>query len=165
VEQSLSALESTDSLGLLDDWRWLLNLLAEDVTLNEVWKPDLGLVAKELARGDREDLVNFFERELLGLSDEAENHAPGYEIEPGVKTEGASRAHDSLHSREGQRKDTSEGVVDADSPGHTLFTLDGGENLCRVLEGNRAFSEGVADGEEVDEPRMPWSDEVRQLES
>lgn len=43
------------------------------------------------------------------------------------------------------------GVVNADSPGHTLLTLDGGEYFCRVLESNRTFSEGVGDGEEVHE--------------
>jgi hypothetical protein len=43
------------------------------------------------------------------------------------------------------------GVVDADSPGHTLLTLDGWEYFGRVLESNRTFSEGVGDGKEVNE--------------
>jgi hypothetical protein len=55
------------------------------------------------------------------------------------------------------------GVVDADSPGHTLLTLDGGEYFGRILESNWTFSEGVGDGEEVHEadklaggPSMNW---------
>jgi hypothetical protein len=43
------------------------------------------------------------------------------------------------------------GVVDADSPGHTLLTLDGGEYFGRVLEGDGTFTEGVGDGKEVHE--------------
>lgn len=44
-----------------------------------------------------------------------------------------------------------ESVVDADSPGHSLLTLDRWKHLCRVLEGYRAFAQGVANREEVDE--------------
>lgn len=45
-----------------------------------------------------------------------------------------------------------EGVVDADGPSHALLTLDRGEDLGRVLEGHRAFTQRVADREQVDEP-------------
>jgi hypothetical protein len=44
-----------------------------------------------------------------------------------------------------------EGVVDANGPGHALLTLDGGEHLGRVLECHGSFAERVADGEEIDE--------------
>ncbi len=48
-------------------------------------------------------------------------------------------------------------VVDADCPSHSLLTLNGREYFCRVLECNGAFSQGVADGEEVDESsRKAW---------
>ena len=47
-------------------------------------------------------------------------------------------------------KRLTEGVVDAHSPGHTLFTLNGGKHLCRVLESNWAFAKGVANCEKVD---------------
>lgn len=47
-----------------------------------------------------------------------------------------------------------ESVVDAHSPSHTLLTLDGREDLGRVLEGDRSLTEGVADSEQVDEPDM-----------
>jgi hypothetical protein len=57
------------------------------VTLDEVWEPDAGLVLEEGARRDGKDLVDFLERELLGLADEAEDHAPGDEVETGVETD------------------------------------------------------------------------------
>ena len=44
-----------------------------------------------------------------------------------------------------------EGVVDADGPGHALLALDGGEDLSGVLECNRAFAQGIAYGEQIDE--------------
>ena len=47
-----------------------------------------------------------------------------------------------------------EGVVDADNPCHTLLTLDRGEYLSGVLEGNGSFSKRVGDREEVDEAVM-----------
>lgn len=51
-----------DIVRLFDDWRWLNNLLAEDVALDEIRQPDLHLIAEELLRRDREDLVDFFQR-------------------------------------------------------------------------------------------------------
>lgn len=48
-----------DIVRLFDDWRWLNNLLAEDVALDEIRQPDLHLIAEELLRRDREDLVDF----------------------------------------------------------------------------------------------------------
>lgn len=41
------------------------------------------------------------------------------------------------------------GVVNADSPCHTLLTLDGWENFGGVLESYWAFTQRVRDGEEV----------------
>lgn len=41
-------------------------------------------------------------------------------------------------------------IVDAYNPSHTLLSLDGREDLGRVLESDRAFSQRVAYGEEVD---------------
>jgi hypothetical protein len=67
--------------------RRLGNLLAENVALEEVWEPHLGLVLEVDGRGDREDLVQFLEGELLGFAHEAENHAPCNEIESGVETD------------------------------------------------------------------------------
>ena len=87
------------------DWWWLDDVLAEDVSLDEVRKPHLGLIRDELLRWDREDLygrlqhekqmswatfqltVDFFQGELLGLADETEDHAPGHEVEPSVETD------------------------------------------------------------------------------
>jgi hypothetical protein len=45
-----------------------------------------------------------------------------------------------------------EGVVNANGPSHALLTLDRGEDFGRVLEGHRAFTQRVADREQVDEP-------------
>jgi len=44
-----------------------------------------------------------------------------------------------------------ESVVDANGPSHSLLSLNGGEHLGRVLESDWSFSQGVTDGEEVDE--------------
>lgn len=44
-----------------------------------------------------------------------------------------------------------EGVVDADGPGHALLTLDGRENFGRVLESDGSFAQRIGDCEEVDE--------------
>lgn len=38
------------------------------------------------------------------------------------------------------RRVLTKGVVDANSPGHTLLTLNGGENLGRVLECDWSFT-------------------------
>jgi hypothetical protein len=46
-----------------------------------------------------------------------------------------------------------ESVVDANGPSHSLLTLNGREHLGRILEGDWSFSQGVGDGEEVDESR------------
>jgi hypothetical protein len=98
--------------------------LAEDFALDEVRQPYLQLVVDELLRRDRKDLcrivstggalvvrngltVYFFQRELLGFSDEAENHAPGDKVQSGVEAERTSSSHDGIHSGEGQTKDTS----------------------------------------------------------
>ena len=51
-----------DIVLLLDNWRWLDDLLAEDVALDEIRQPDLHLITEELLRRDREDLVEFLKR-------------------------------------------------------------------------------------------------------
>ena len=43
-------------------------------------------------------------------------------------------------------------VVDAHGPGHSLLTLDGWENLGRVLECDWSFTKRVHNRKEVDEP-------------
>ena len=45
-----------------------------------------------------------------------------------------------------------EGIVDANSPSHSLLSLYGREYLGRILESDWPFAQGVANGEEVDEP-------------
>ncbi|KAI6750394.1 hypothetical protein HG530_014675 [Fusarium avenaceum] len=80
--------------------------------------------------------IQFLKGHLLGLTNEAENHAPSDKVESGVEAESSCGSHDILHSGEGQAKNTSEGVVNADGPSHTLLSLDGRENLSRVLKGN-----------------------------
>ena len=37
--------------------------------------------------------VQLFQGELLGLSDEAEDHKPGYQVETCIESEGASWSH------------------------------------------------------------------------
>ena len=89
--------------------------------------------------------------ELLRLAHEAEDHEPGDQVQSSVEAKSTRRRHDGLHTWERQTEDTSERVVDADSPGHTLLAVDCGEHLCRILEGDWSFAERVHDGEEVDE--------------
>jgi len=43
-------------LVLLDDWGWLLDVLAEDVALDEVRKPHFQLIAEVAFRWDGENL-------------------------------------------------------------------------------------------------------------
>ena len=45
--------------------------------------------------------VEFFEGELLGFADEAENHAPGDQIQTCVEAEGSGGCHGGGHSRKG----------------------------------------------------------------
>ena len=78
-------------------------------------------------------------------------------IETGVESKGSSGRHDGLHAREGQTEDTSESVVDADGPSHSLLTLDGREDFGGVLESYRTLSQGIADGKKVDK-QDDWSD-------
>lgn len=47
-----------------------------------------------------------------------------------------------------------EGVVDANGPGHALLTLNSGEHLSRVLESHWSFAQGVTDGKEVNKTRV-----------
>ena len=51
-----------------------------------------------------------------------------------------------------------ESVVNANSPSHSLLSLNGREHLGRVLKCDRSFTQRVADSEEIDEPgRRKWS--------
>lgn len=61
----LSRRKSLSAASLLDDRRRLDDLLAEEMTLDKVRKPDLQLVAEELLCWDREDLIDLFERLIL----------------------------------------------------------------------------------------------------
>lgn len=44
-----------------------------------------------------------------------------------------------------------ESVVDANSPSHSLLSLDSREHLGRVLESDWSFAQRVADSKEIDE--------------
>ena len=58
AEISLRACDSVDveNVGLLNDWRWLNDLLSADVSLEKVRKPHGQLIVEETLRWDREDL-------------------------------------------------------------------------------------------------------------
>lgn len=101
-------LDSVNPGRLFDNW-WGLGgvLLEHDVALDEVRQPGTGLVGKELSCGHREDLVDFLQGELLGLADEAEDHAPGDQVESSVEAESTCCCHDVLHTWESQTKNTS----------------------------------------------------------
>ena len=43
-------------IPLLNDWRWLLDLSSEDISLDEPWQPDFRFVADKLFCWYREDL-------------------------------------------------------------------------------------------------------------
>lgn len=60
-------------------------LVAEDITLEPVWKSFLGLVFDEDTVGDGENLVELFQGALLSLGDEQENKDKGDDVESGIK--------------------------------------------------------------------------------
>lgn len=113
--------------------------------------------------------IDFLQRELFGFSHETEYHAPGDEVQSCIESDWrlsvirprlyhmsaeltrSNGSHSIGHGWVGQRQDTSKCVVDADSPSHTLLTLDGRENLSRVLESDWSFSQGICDCKKVDE--------------
>lgn len=78
---------SVEAAGASVEKRRLGNLLAHDVALEKVRQPHLGLVLEVHRCRDGEDLVDLFERELLRLAHEAEDHAPCNEIESGVEAD------------------------------------------------------------------------------
>jgi hypothetical protein len=103
---SLLAVDILNKVGLLDDWRWLRDLLSEDVPLEEIRKPHGQLIVEETLRWDREDLcenvrqrkrphassgvlltVDLFQGELFSLSNETEDHEPSDEVEPSIETD------------------------------------------------------------------------------
>ena len=53
---SLLAVDIFNKVGLLDDWRWLRDLLSEDLPLEEIRKPNRQFIVEETLRWDREDL-------------------------------------------------------------------------------------------------------------
>ena len=75
------------TVALLDNlWR-LWNLLAQNVALEEVWQPNLGLVAEEVLGRYRENLVQFFQGKLLRLADKTEDHPPCDQIQASIKSD------------------------------------------------------------------------------
>ena len=59
-----------------------------------------------------------------------------------------------------------ESVVDANSPRHSLLSLNGREHLGRVLKCDGSFTQRVADSEEVHEPgRRKWSAKLSMAKS
>ena len=138
-------------VGDVNDRRRLLNILAQNMALDHVRQPDLSLVRKILFCRDGKDLIQLLQSQLLRLPHEAVDHAPCDQVEASVESESTSGCHDCLHARECKTEDTSEGVVDAHGPSHALLTLDGGEDLGRVLESNGTLTQRVGDCEEVDE--------------
>ena len=49
-----------DLIGLFDDLRWLHDVLSENVSLDEVWKPHSQFMGDEVLGWDREDLCEKF---------------------------------------------------------------------------------------------------------
>lgn len=110
------------------------------MSLDKVRQPREQLI-RDVALGRHgEDLVQLLERELLSLPHKAEDHEPRHEVEACVEAKGTCGSHDGPHTRECQAEDAGKGVVDADGPGHALLSLDGGEDLGRVLEGDGPFA-------------------------
>lgn len=103
-----SVLLAADPLSLLDNW-WGLGsvLLEQNVALEEVWQPGAGFVSEEFLGRNGEDLIDFLQSELLGLANEAEDHAPGNKVESSIEAESTSGCHDILHTWERQTEDTS----------------------------------------------------------
>jgi hypothetical protein len=137
----------------LDEWRWLRGVaLEQKVLLDEVRRPNRGVVVQEYTARYREHRVELLERELLGLWHKAEDADEGKEIQSCIEAEGTDLTHGRLHRRVGEAKYASEDEVDANGPRHALLTVDSGEDLSAVLERDRPFSERVEHREDVDEP-------------
>lgn len=51
-----------------------------------------------------------------------------------------------------QERRLTKSVINADGPGHPLLSLNRGEHFRGVLKGDRSFTKGVHDCEEVYEP-------------
>ena len=89
--------------------------------------------------------------ELLRLTHKGKDHEPSDQVETSIESERSRRRHDGLHARECQAQNTSECVVDAHGPGHTLLTVDRGKYLGTVLECHRSFAKRVHYREQVHE--------------
>jgi hypothetical protein len=83
----LSSRHLLDAVARCVEQRWLGNLLAHDVALEEVGQPNFSLVLEVDGGGHAKDLIQLFEGELLGFAHKAEDHAPGDEVETGVETD------------------------------------------------------------------------------
>jgi len=150
-------------------------LLPQDVPPEPPGRGLSGLVGHELAAGDGEDVVEFFEGALFGLRDEEEDHdklcddrlahfgvdvvgvdgggisTHSSDVEAGVEAEGADIAHDGEDGGEGDGEDGGPEEASGDGPAHADFAVAEGENLGAVGERDGTFAGRVEAGEDVDE--------------
>lgn len=126
-------------------------LLEEEVSLEEPRHANAGFVRYKLGRWDGEDLIDFFQSQLFGLPNEEEDQGPCNQVKTRIETESTGRSHNSSHTRESYTEDTGKEVVNEYGPSHTLFSLNSREDFCRVLESDGSFTEGITNGEKVDE--------------
>ena len=103
--------------------------------------------------GYSKDVVQFFERTLLGLGYEQEDKTQGSNIKAGVKGECTDRVEGDEDTREGDGEDRSPEEASGDSPRHTNFTMREREHLGRVGEWDGPFTWGVKGGEDKDKER------------
>jgi len=94
LDPDLRSRDSASSVAFLDNRRGLGHISAENRLVDEVRHRLGDLVVEVLLGWHTEDLVQFFKRELLGLSDETEDHKPGDQVEASVESEGAGLRHD-----------------------------------------------------------------------
>lgn len=84
---------------------------------------------------DAKDVVELFERLLLGLMDEEEDESQGNEVDASIEAENADSTHSLKHAGECQGEDGCPEVVSGHGPRHADLTVRQGEDLRRIHEG------------------------------
>lgn len=126
-------------------------LVPENVALDEPRQPGAGLVPPEATQGHGKDVVEFFERALLGLRHEEEDHDQGAHVEARVEAECARRGQGRQHAREGDGQNSGPEEARRHGPAHADFSVRQGEDFGRVRERHGSLAGGVEGREDVDE--------------
>jgi hypothetical protein len=126
---------------------------AQDVPIEPVRQRRADLVAHVPTRRHGKDVIQLFERALLGLGHPQEYHHQRRHVEPSVEPEGARRSHGREHARERDGQHGRPAETGGHGPGHADLAVRQREDFGGVGEGHGAFARRVKGREEVDEQR------------